>query len=69
MPLISIWQKNPNTVKKFSIEQVVATAGDGHLTDSSECKTELQAFLQEVTVDDLSRYADHCLTKAIRDLS
>lgn len=63
MPLITIWQKNPNTVKKFSIEQVVATAGDGHLTDSSECKTELQAFLQEVSVDDLARYADHCLIK------
>jgi hypothetical protein len=31
MPLLALWEANPNAIKEMTIEQVVATAGDGRL--------------------------------------
>lgn len=62
MALLSLWRSNPEAVISLSIEQIVATAGDGKLRDGSECSDELRAFLSQVTSDKLSEYADYCLT-------
>jgi hypothetical protein len=35
MPLMALWSSNPGTIGEFTIEQVVATAGDGNLRDES----------------------------------
>jgi len=62
MALLSIWSSNPEAVLSLSIEQIVATAGDGKLRDDNECSQELRAFLAQVPSEKLAEYADHCLT-------
>jgi hypothetical protein len=64
MPLIAIWKTNKYEVLKFSIEQVVSTAGDGALRDQAESCTELRTFLTEVPSENLFAYARHCLESA-----
>lgn len=62
MPLLSIWKSNPDTVSQMSIEQVVATAGNGRLLDDSDCSSELREYLSQVPSEKLGEYADYCLT-------
>lgn len=62
MPLISLWKSNPDAVSELSIEQIVATAGDGGLRDATTCSEELRTYLSDVTSQKLADYLDHCLT-------
>ncbi|MDA1001236.1 MAG: hypothetical protein O2807_12080, partial [bacterium] len=64
MPLISLWQANPNAVQEMSIEQIVVTAGDGRLLDKSECQQELREYLRQVSIETLEKYANHCLNSS-----
>ena len=66
MPLLSLWKADPQAVKQLTIEQIVATAGDGRLRDSSECQSELREFLSQAGVEALGQYADYCLTNAFQ---
>lgn len=62
MPLLALWASNPEAVSQMSIEQIVATAGDGRLLDDSICAKELREYLTQVSTSVLSDYAEHCLT-------
>ncbi len=62
MPLIALWDSNQETILELSIEQLLATAGDGRLGDDSECSRELRHFFSEVESEKLAEYADQCLT-------
>jgi hypothetical protein len=62
MPLIALWESNSTVVDQFSIEQVVATAGNGELKDGSLCSTELRAFLSQVLTPKLATYVERCLS-------
>lgn len=62
MPLLSLWGSNPAAVAEFTIEQVVATAGDGSLKDGSICSQELLGYLSQVSSEKLSEYIDQCLS-------
>ena len=62
MPLISIWSSNPKAIEQFTIEQIVAAAGDGILKDSSECSKELRDYFSEVPSSKLAEYIERCLT-------
>ncbi len=64
MPLIDIWKANPTAVEQMSIEQIVATAGNGRLTDHSQCSAELRLFLQQVSSDAIARYIEYCLSNS-----
>lgn len=64
MPLISIFENAPESVAKFSIEQVVSTAGDGALKDDSTCSAEVREYLGRVGTGEIARYVDHCLSVA-----
>ncbi|MDQ6434327.1 hypothetical protein RB623_09725 [Mesorhizobium sp. LHD-90] len=61
MPLLSIWQSNPEAIDQFTIEQVVSSAGDGNLRDGSVCSSELVTFFSEVPSEKLAKYVQHCL--------
>lgn len=63
MPLISIWESNPDAILEFTIEQLLATAGDGHLLDESDCSRELRDFFSQVPSEKLADYADQCLAR------
>ena len=62
MPLIALWESNSTVVGQFSIEQVVATAGNGELKDGSLCSTELRSFLAQVSTPKLASYVERCLS-------
>jgi hypothetical protein len=63
LPLLEIWKTTPATAAAFSIEQVVAVAGSGVLTDSSECSNELRRYLAEAASSSkLAEYAASCLS-------
>lgn len=61
MPLLSLWQTNPETVSELNIEQIVSNAGDGKLSDNSSCSSELKQYLSLVTSNKLASYLEHCL--------
>lgn len=61
MPLLDLWKSNPDAVSQLTIEQIVATAGNGQLTDGSECSRELRRFAMEVASRRLFEYLDTCL--------
>ena len=63
MPLISLWSSNRTAIEEFSVEQVVAAAGDGSLRDQSLCSQELRAYLSEVTSTKLAQYVEYCLSR------
>ena len=65
MPLLALWKSNPSEINKFSIEQVVGTAGDGTLKDNSDCSIELRSFLSEVSSAKLRLYVNRCLTTVL----
>jgi hypothetical protein len=62
MPLIALWESSSVVVDQFSIEQVVATAGNGELRDGSLCSTELRSFLARVPTPKLAGYVERCLS-------
>jgi hypothetical protein len=64
MPLLSVWASNPSAVGEFTIEQVVATAGDGVLKDGSPCSQELREYFAQIPSRKISEYVDHCLEAA-----
>jgi hypothetical protein len=63
VPLISLWSSNRTAIEEFSIEQVVATAGDGNLRDGSLCSQELRAYLSEITSAKIAQYIEYCLSR------
>lgn len=62
MPLLALWGSNPEAVTQLSIEQVVATAGDGKLRDDSDCSRELRQYLSQASTERLADFAEHCLS-------
>lgn len=65
MPLLALWTSNPIAVGEFSIEQVVATAGDGSLRDGSLCSGELRQYLSQVPTHKIAVYVDQCLGSSL----
>jgi hypothetical protein len=64
MPLLEIWKSNRQAVEKFSIEQVVSSAGDGVLRAGSLCSQELQEYMTQVLSEKLADYINYCLSHA-----
>lgn len=62
MPLITLFSSSPSAINELSIEQIVATAGDGNLKDESVCSQELRGYLAQVPSPKLVDYVDHCLS-------
>lgn len=48
LPLLALWASSSEAVNQLSIEQIVATAGNGKLRDDSECSLELRQYLSQV---------------------
>jgi hypothetical protein len=61
MPLLAFWESNAPAVSELSIEQVVASAGDGTLKDTSVCSDELRKYLAQIPSNKIADYVEHCL--------
>jgi len=64
MPLLSLWDSNPDAVSQLSIEQIVGTAGNGKLRDGSVCSDELRTYLSQIPTHKLAQYIEHCLSSS-----
>lgn len=60
-PLIRLWRDKPQDVRKLTLRQIVALAGNGRVLDGSACSNELRILLSEVQPDDLERFVAECL--------
>jgi len=61
MSLLEIWKVSKDEFAKKHIQQIIAIAGTGKLTDGGEASSEFRDFLAYVPPDLLARYADECL--------
>jgi hypothetical protein len=62
VPLLEFWKNSPLGVEQLTIEQVVASAGSGSLTDGSDCSKELRSYLAQVPSSKIASYIERCLS-------
>jgi hypothetical protein len=67
MALLDLLKGSPDQLKDKQVQQLIAFAGSGKLTDDSECSTEFRAFLSSVASSNLKDYADQCLNQSFTD--
>lgn len=67
MALLDLLKQSPDQLKDKQVQQLIAFAGSGKLTDDSECSSEFRTFLASVTSDDLRDYSDQCLGQPFTD--
>lgn len=67
MPLIKLWEADPEAVGEFRIDQVLATAGDGNLLDNSKCSDELRDFFTRVPSAYIAKYVGQCLDASYKN--
>ena len=65
MPLLAFWKANTDAVDELSIEQIVASAGDGDLNNHSQCSVELPTFLTKVSTSKIAQYVDQYLAASL----
>jgi hypothetical protein len=63
LPLLELWEKSPQTLDGFTVQQIVSFAGDGKLRDNSECSREFRAYISQISSQKLSAYIDFCLSE------
>ena len=61
--LVETWRGNRSFFDGLKFRQIVSVAGDGELGDEKESSRQLRAFLGEVPLPYLRRYAEECLVK------
>lgn len=61
MALIDLWKKDKAQLAEKHIQQIIAFAGDGKLSDESDSSSELREYLRNIPSDLLAKYADQCL--------
>ena len=66
MPLIEFWNSNPSAFEGMGIEQIVAMAGDGNLTDGSRCSEEFRDYLSQIPSARIARYVESCLSSGFQ---
>ncbi len=64
MALVDLWLSSREQLRDKHVQQMIAFAGDGRLTDGSSASNELRAFLAQVPTAFLVRYASECLTNS-----
>lgn len=58
MALIDLWLADGDGIKKKSLHQILAFAGEGKLGDGSECSKQFRGLLAAVPLDVLRRFSD-----------
>lgn len=61
MPLVQLWNSQPEIVLQYNIKQIVSAAGNGILVDQSECSTELRHYTANIPIEKLFEHAHYCL--------
>lgn len=61
MALIDLWRDSRAQISNKNVQQIVAFAGDGKLTDGNSSSSEFRAFLGQIPSEMLVRYTSECL--------
>ena len=61
MPLIELWTHSPEQLRDKHVQQIIAFAGSGRLSDGEATSEEFRVFLRTVPSNILARYAIECL--------
>ena len=61
LSLLDLWEKSPETINSYSVQQIVSMSGDGKLRDKSECSREFRSFISRVSSEKLDEYIKFCL--------
>lgn len=61
MALIDLWRDSREQISDKHVQQIVAFAGDGKLTDGKSSSAEFRTFLGQIPSAILMRYASECL--------
>ena len=64
MALIDLWKKQKAQLAEKHIQQVIAFAGDGKLSDQSDASSELREYLRNIPSALLANYAQQCLVES-----
>lgn len=64
MALVDLWKTNADELRKKTVQQLLAIAGDGKLRDENETSEEFRKFLRHVPSDLLGEFANQCLATA-----
>lgn len=67
MSLVSLYEKHPDELSGYRVEQIVALAGEGRLRDGSECSTELRAFFRKIDLNRLDAFIHETLSEKFTD--
>jgi hypothetical protein len=63
MPLLDLWEKSPETLESFTVEQIVSFSGDGKLRDGSDCSREFRKYISRISSEKIESYITYCLAE------
>jgi len=67
MPLIELWESNPEQIEQYAIDQIVAFAGGKEpLKDGNSCAAELREYLSKVPTQTLATHVEKCLSDGFK---
>ncbi len=61
MPLLDLWEQSRIEIQKKQVQQIIAIAGSGKLSDGNDASAEFRDLLAQLPSSILQRYADECL--------
>lgn len=67
MALIDLWRDSRAQISDKHVQQIVAFAGDGKLSDGNTSSSEFRAFLAQIPSEMLVRYTSECLVNSFHD--
>lgn len=67
MSLLDLWNKSPDQLQGKQVQQLLAIAGNGKLTDDGPCSSEFRDFLASVPSANLVAYCEQCLSPGFPD--
>jgi hypothetical protein len=61
--LLDLWEKSPETLESFTVEQIVSFSGDGKLRDGSDCSREFRKYISRISSEKIESYITYCLAE------
>lgn len=67
MTLIDFWRDQKSQLEDKHVQQIIAFAGEGKLTDGSLASSEFREFLSNISSNMIKRYIEECLQESFQN--
>lgn len=67
MSLLDLWKTDKKKFSEKQIQQIIAFAGDGNLKDGNVTSLDFREYLDNISADSLSQYANQCLDSSFNN--